>query len=105
MKSGIVKRSVVVANHKTSISLEDGFWEGLKEIARARNLTLSSVISGVDTDRRGGNLSSTLRVFILDHYKAEASRHRAEAVALRHTVGHHAADAVVAVVALGQENA
>ena len=40
MKSSIVKRSIVLAGHKTSISLEDAFWEGLKDIAKARRLTI-----------------------------------------------------------------
>jgi predicted DNA-binding ribbon-helix-helix protein len=58
MKSPIVKRSVVLAGHKTSVSLEDAFWRGLKDIATTRRMTLSDLISGIDIDREHGNLSS-----------------------------------------------
>ena len=61
MKSTVVKRSVVLAGHKTSVSLEDPFWEGLKEIAKAKRQSLSELVGGIDTDREHGNLSSALR--------------------------------------------
>ena len=69
MKSPVVKRSIVIAGHKTSVSLEDAFWQGLKEIADDRSLTLSDLVSTIDTDRRHGNLSSAIRLFVLDHYR------------------------------------
>jgi predicted DNA-binding ribbon-helix-helix protein len=53
-----VKRSVVLAGHKTSVSLEDAFWRGLKDIATTRRMTLSDLISGIDIDREHGDLSS-----------------------------------------------
>ena len=65
MKSLVVKRSIMVAGHKTSVSLEDAFWEGLKEIARGRNTTLSELVGAIDSERRDGNLSSALRLFVL----------------------------------------
>ena len=68
MKSPIVKRSIV-ARHKTSVSLEDAFWEGLKDIAKTKRKTLSDLVSGIDTDRECGNLSSALRLFVLRHYQ------------------------------------
>lgn len=71
MKSPVVKRSIVIAGHKTSVSLEDAFWTGLKEIAGDRDLTLSDLIASIDTERRHGNLSSAIRVFVLDHYRAQ----------------------------------
>ena len=71
MKSPVIKRSIVVAGHKTSVSLEDAFWKGLKEIADDRDLTLSELVSGIDTDRRQGNLSSAIRLFVLDHYRSQ----------------------------------
>jgi predicted DNA-binding ribbon-helix-helix protein len=71
MKSPVVKRSIVIAGHKTSVSLEDAFWKGLKEIATGRNLTLSEMVSAIDTGRDQGNLSSALRLFVLDHYRAK----------------------------------
>jgi predicted DNA-binding ribbon-helix-helix protein len=69
MKSLVVKRSVVAAGHKTSVSLEDAFWSGLKEIARGRNMTLSELVEAIDSERRHGNLSSAIRLFVLDFYR------------------------------------
>ncbi len=73
MKSPVVKRSIVIAGHKTSVSLEDAFWKGLKEIAGSRDLMLSDLVATIDTDRRHGNLSSAIRLFVLDHYRAQMS--------------------------------
>jgi predicted DNA-binding ribbon-helix-helix protein len=73
MESPVVKRSIVIAGHKTSASLEDAFWRGLKEIASARHVTLSALIAGIDSGRGGGNLSSAIRLFVLDHYRAMIS--------------------------------
>ena len=72
MKSPVVKRSIVIAGHKTSVSLEDAFWGSLKDIASARNLTLSELVASIDTDRRQGNLSSAIRLFVLNHYRTQA---------------------------------
>jgi predicted DNA-binding ribbon-helix-helix protein len=72
MKSPVVKRSIVIAGHKTSVSLEDAFWRGLKEIASARNMTLSDLVASIDGGRRQGNLSSAIRLFVLDHYRMQA---------------------------------
>jgi len=69
MKSRIVKRSIVIVGHKTSVSLEDAFWNALKEIAIARGTTLSNVVSSIDADRQHGNLSSAIRVFVLGYYR------------------------------------
>jgi predicted DNA-binding ribbon-helix-helix protein len=68
MKSLIVKRSVVVAGHKTSVSLEEAFWKSLKEIARSQDTTLSALLAGINSERRHGNLSSVIRVFVLKFY-------------------------------------
>jgi predicted DNA-binding ribbon-helix-helix protein len=73
MKSPIVKRSIVIAGHKTSVSLEDAFWKGLKEIARGRSLTLSQLVEAIDSERTQGNLSSALRLFVLGHYRVQIS--------------------------------
>jgi predicted DNA-binding ribbon-helix-helix protein len=70
MKSPVVKRSIVIAGHKTSVSLEDAFWKGLKEIAGGRDMTLSELVAAIDSDRRHGNLSSAIRLFVLDHYRS-----------------------------------
>ena len=77
MKSPVVKRSIVIAGHKTSVSLEDAFWKGLKEIAGGRDVTLSDLVSTIDSDRRHGNLSSAIRLFVLDHYRGQLSDRRA----------------------------
>ena len=69
MKSPVVKRSIVIAGHKTSVSLEDAFWESLKEIAAARDETLSDVVAGIDGARSQGNLSSAIRLYVLDHFR------------------------------------
>ncbi|MEP9351289.1 ribbon-helix-helix domain-containing protein [Xanthobacter sp. KR7-225] len=72
MKSPVVKRSIVIAGHKTSVSLEDAFWEALKEIATSRRLTLSDLVASIDSSRTQGNLSSAIRLFVLDHYRGAA---------------------------------
>jgi predicted DNA-binding ribbon-helix-helix protein len=69
MKSPVIKRSIVIAGHKTSVSLEDAFWRGLKDIAGTRDLTLSELVAAIDSERRHGNLSSAIRLFVLDHYR------------------------------------
>jgi predicted DNA-binding ribbon-helix-helix protein len=69
MKSLVTKRSIVVGGHKTSVSLEEAFWKGLKEIASNRNVTLSELVSSIDCERLHGNLSSAIRLFILEHYR------------------------------------
>ncbi|MFN3658539.1 MAG: ribbon-helix-helix domain-containing protein [Pseudolabrys sp.] len=74
MKSAIVKRSVVLEGHKTSVSLENEFWEGLREIAEQQKSNLSSLVRQIDRDRTKGNLSSAIRVFVLNHFHAQAAR-------------------------------
>jgi predicted DNA-binding ribbon-helix-helix protein len=69
MRSPVVKRSIVLAGHKTSVSLEDEFWRGLKEIAGKRLITLSTLVNTIDAERQQGNLSSALRIFVLNHYR------------------------------------
>ena len=73
MKSSVVKRSIVVAGHKTSVSLEDAFWKGLKEIAGGRDVTLSDLVAAIDSERQQGNLSSAIRLFVLDFYRSQLS--------------------------------
>lgn len=67
MKSAVTKRSIVIAGHKTSISLEDAFWNALKTIAAERNLKVSQLLAAIDTQRQTGNLSSALLLFVLNH--------------------------------------
>ena len=70
MKSPVVKRSIVIAGHKTSVSLEDAFWDALKEIAGRRRATLSDLVASIDSSRTQGNLSSAIRLFVLDHFRS-----------------------------------
>jgi predicted DNA-binding ribbon-helix-helix protein len=69
MNSRVVKRSVIIAAHKTSVSLEDAFWQALKDIARAQGTTLSNLVTSIDVQRQHGNLSSCLRSFVLEFYR------------------------------------
>lgn len=75
MKSAVIKRSIVIAGHKTSISLEDPFWLGLKDIAVSENVTLSTMVGDIDTQRNQGNLSSAIRLFVLDRVRNKALDH------------------------------
>jgi len=70
MKSPVVKRSIVVGGHKTSVSLEEAFWNGMKEISGLRNMTLSQLVGEIDNNRQQGNLSSAIRLFVLDHFRS-----------------------------------
>jgi predicted DNA-binding ribbon-helix-helix protein len=63
------KRSVTVAGHPTSFSLEEEFWQDLQRIAHQRNLSLNALVSSIDASR-AGNLSSALRVFVLECYRS-----------------------------------
>jgi predicted DNA-binding ribbon-helix-helix protein len=71
MKSPVVKRSVVLGGHKTSVSLEDEFFKGLKEIAGRRHMSLSDLVGAIDAQRQQGNLSSALRLFVLEFYRRQ----------------------------------
>ena len=73
MKSPVVKRSVVIAGHKTSVSLEDAFWESLKEIAVQRQKSLSELIAAINSERQHDNLSSAIRLFVLDFHRNQSS--------------------------------
>ena len=64
MESLVIKRSVVIAGRKTSISLEDSFWNSLREIAHMRKETLSQLVASIDANRKASNLSSVIRVLV-----------------------------------------
>ena len=72
MKSPIVKRSIVIAGHKTSVSIEDAFWTALKDIAASRGATVAELVAAIDAGRQHDNLSSAVRLFVLDHFRAAA---------------------------------
>ena len=73
MKSWIVKRSIVIDGHKTSVSLENAFWTDLKNIVHTQQTTLSELVTKIDQTREG-NLSSAIRLFVLDHFRNEDKR-------------------------------
>ena len=85
MKSLIVKRSVVLGGHQTSVSLEDAFWKSLKEIAASGKMTVSELLTAIDSGRHHGNLSSALRLFVLNFYR-EQLLHRLDLVDKRRAI-------------------
>lgn len=72
MAGGIIKRSVTIAGHSTSVSLESEFWAELKELAEARGLSVNQLVAEIDQGR-AGNLSSAIRVFVLAALKARSA--------------------------------
>ena len=68
MKSTVMKRSVHINGHKTSVSLEQEFWEAVKEIAEIRGVNVKELVAEIDKDRTHKNLSSALRIFVLGYY-------------------------------------
>jgi len=74
MRSSISKRSIVIGGHKTSVSLEDVFWSDLKQIAHAEETTLSELIAKIDESRQWGNLSSAIRLYVLEHIRTKSGR-------------------------------
>jgi predicted DNA-binding ribbon-helix-helix protein len=76
MKSPIRKRSIIIAGEKTSVSLEDAFWNDLRRIAGGRDVTLSDLVTIIDADRQHSNLSSAIRLFVLGFYRDQISDHQ-----------------------------
>lgn len=70
--SRVQKRSIRIGGHNTSMGVEDAFWQGLGEIAVARNLSISALVTAIDTERKHANLSSVIRLFVLDYYRRMA---------------------------------
>jgi len=73
-RSTVVKRSIVIDGHKTSVSLEDAFWSDLNEIAHAQGATRSALVAKIDVTRRQGNLSSAIRLFVLEHFRTHGRK-------------------------------
>ncbi|HSL78986.1 MAG TPA: ribbon-helix-helix domain-containing protein [Pseudolabrys sp.] len=67
--SSVIKRSVIRNGHKSSISLEDQFWDALREIADHEQMAISTLVAHIDHNRTTSNLSSAIRVFVLDHFR------------------------------------
>jgi predicted DNA-binding ribbon-helix-helix protein len=74
MKSAVVKRSIKLDGRKTSISLEDVFWNELKEIAHFQDLSVSSLVTAIAARTEGNNLSSAIRVFVVEHLQNKDKR-------------------------------
>ena len=91
MKSRVVKRSIVIRGHKTSVSLEDEFWNGLKVIAGKRLTTLSGLVSAMDGQRQHKNLSSAIRLFVLDFYRSQVSKEAEGSASHDEVIGAQAA--------------
>lgn len=66
LPSRVVKRSIVVGRHKTSVSLEDVFWVELRKIAEQKHLPLSQLVADIDANRQHNNLSSAIRLFVFE---------------------------------------
>lgn len=75
MSAGVVKRSVSIARHRTSISLEEPFWEALRDIAQERGLSVQALIGEIDAGRAEQNLSSAIRVYVLDAVRSAGRGH------------------------------
>ncbi len=72
MSDAVIKRTVRIAGHTTSVSIEGPFWEALKDIARARGTSLNALVAEIDEQRATANLSSAIRLTVLAHYRALA---------------------------------
>jgi predicted DNA-binding ribbon-helix-helix protein len=89
VRSAVVKRSIVIAGHKTSVSLEDEFWESLKEIAGERGVTLGELVRTIDGNRNNTNLSSAIRLFVLGFYRDQRRAQDKTATDVRLGTPHH----------------
>ncbi len=74
MQTAVIKRSIVLDGHKTSVSLENEFWLGLREIAARKNTALSLLIGKIDRERSSCNLSSAIRVHVFNYFRAQIGR-------------------------------
>ena len=79
LKSAIVKRSIELNGHKTSVSLEDEFWLSLRQIAILKDISLPVLLQTIDRAREGANLSSAIRVYVLNHYRILADDEMSDA--------------------------
>jgi predicted DNA-binding ribbon-helix-helix protein len=87
VRSQVVKHSIIIAKQQTSISLENDFWDGLKEIARSYNMTVAELTTMIDSQRRHGNLSSVIRVFVLRYYRDQLAELKDGAVKRKKLAG------------------
>lgn len=78
MKSAVLKRSVCLNGHKTSVSLEHEFWGAMKEIAKFRDLNINQLVAEIDINRSQQNLSSAIRIFVLGYYLERGLSHSSQ---------------------------
>jgi len=76
MKSVIIKRSIVLNGHKTSVSLENEFWEGLRQIAEGQKVKVSALVQRIDRERTNRNLSSAIRIYVFNHFRERFASER-----------------------------
>jgi predicted DNA-binding ribbon-helix-helix protein len=75
--SPVIKRSIIRNGHKSSVSLEDQFWDGLREIADLKHMTVSALVATIDHGPNRRNLSSAIRVFVLGPFQTQQPRSEA----------------------------
>ena len=75
-KSAVVRRSILINSHKTSVSLENDFWLGLREIAEHKRITVPVLVEQIDRSRDTPNLSSAIRVFVYSHFRCARTENR-----------------------------
>ena len=68
----IKKRSVVIAGHRTSVSLENIFWDSLRDLAQQRDISTNQIVEQIDAERGAANLSSAIRCHVMAHTKQSA---------------------------------
>jgi predicted DNA-binding ribbon-helix-helix protein len=73
MKSAVIKRSVVVNGRKTSVSLENEFWDALRQVAKQSNVSVAMLLVEIERSRTTINLSSAIRIFLLNHFRTHNS--------------------------------
>jgi predicted DNA-binding ribbon-helix-helix protein len=86
MKSLVVKHSIVLAGHRTSVSLEDEFWNALKDIAARRHTAINELVAQLNAKREHRNLSSAIRLFVLDFYRSQLPPKPSDEAVNGHTV-------------------
>jgi predicted DNA-binding ribbon-helix-helix protein len=74
MKTAVIKRSIAIYGHKTSVSMEDEFWGGLQEIADYKSVALPALVERIDRDRSTVNLSSAIRIFVFNYFRVRVDK-------------------------------
>ena len=92
MKSLVRKRSVLIAGHRTSVSIEEAFWKSLKEIAGSQAMALSDLLTRINAKRECSNLSSAIRLFVLNVYREQIELRDERRLAIQRAIDHFAAE-------------